>query len=128
MRQALAPQEIALAVFGAVAGLALLVLAGQGLAGLLSRAAAGALPTARAVGATRAQSALAVALPGLVAVAAAVALAVAGAFALSPLAPVGPVRRFDPSRGFHADPLALGAGAVAMAVLLAGCSRLPPGG
>jgi hypothetical protein len=120
VRQALAPQEIALAVFGAVAGLALLVLAGQGLAGLLSRAAAGAVPTARAVGATRAQAALAVALPGLVAVAGAVALAVAGAFALSPLAPVGPVRRFDPSRGFHADPLVLGAGAVAMALLLAG--------
>jgi putative ABC transport system permease protein len=124
VRQALAPQEIALALFGAVAGLALLVLAGQGLAGLLSRAAAGAVPTARAVGATRAQAALAVALPGLVAVAGAVALAVAGAFALSPLAPVGPVRRFDPSRGFHADPLVLGAGPVAMAVLLAGVLAL----
>jgi ABC-type lipoprotein release transport system permease subunit len=37
VRQALAPQEIALAVFGAVAGLALLVLAGQGMTQLLSR-------------------------------------------------------------------------------------------
>ena len=118
VRQALAPQVIALAVFGAVAGLALLVLAGQGMTQLLGRSAP-AMPAARAVGATRAQAALAVALPGLIAVAGAVAVAVAVAFALSPLAPVGPVRRFDPSRGFHADPLVLGAGAALMAVILA---------
>jgi hypothetical protein len=47
-------------------------------------------------------------------------LAVAGAIALSPLAPVGPVRRFDPSRGMAADPLVLGAGAGACVVLLLG--------
>jgi ABC-type lipoprotein release transport system permease subunit len=123
VRQALAPQEIALAVFGAVAGLALLVLAGQGMTQLLSRPAA-ALPAARAMGATRGQTGLAVALPGLAALAGAVVAAVAGAYALSPLAPVGPVRRFDPARGFHADPLVLGAGGAALAVLLAGVLAL----
>ena len=48
------------------------------------------------------------------------ALAVAGAYAVSPLAPVGPVHRFDPARGFNADPLVLaGGGAVLALVLLA---------
>jgi ABC-type lipoprotein release transport system permease subunit len=117
VRQALAPQVIALALFGGVAGLALLVLAGQGMTQLLSRSAA-AIPAVRAMGASRRQAALAVALPGLAAVAGAVVLAVAGAVALSPLAPVGPVRRFDPSRGVHADPLVLGTGAAVMALIL----------
>jgi predicted lysophospholipase L1 biosynthesis ABC-type transport system permease subunit len=46
------------------------------------------------------------------------ALAVAGALALSPLAPVGPVARFDPDRGFRADWPVLGPGALLLAVLL----------
>ena len=33
----------------------------------------------------------------------------AGAVAVSPLAPVGPVRRYDPDRGISADALVLGA-------------------
>jgi FtsX-like permease family len=45
---------------------------------------------------------------------------VAGALALSPLAPVGPVRRFDPSRGIRADALVLGAGAAGGGVILLG--------
>ena len=48
------------------------------------------------------------------------ALAVAGAVAVSPLAPVGPVRAFDPARGFQADPLVLAGGAAVLAVLLLG--------
>jgi hypothetical protein len=48
-----------------------------------------------------------------------VILAVAGAVVVSPLAPVGPVRAFDPARGFEADPLVLaGGGAVLTALLL----------
>jgi FtsX-like permease family len=43
---------------------------------------------------------------------------VAGAVAISPLAPVGPVRAYDPVRGVQADGLVLGAGAVALLVLL----------
>jgi hypothetical protein len=45
------------------------------------------------------------------------ALAVAGAVAVSPLAPVGPVRAFDPARGFQADPPVLAGGGGALAVL-----------
>ena len=47
-------------------------------------------------------------------------LAVAGAVALSPLAPVGPVRRFDPDRGIQADWLVLGTGAALLAAALLG--------
>ncbi|HEY5987191.1 MAG TPA: FtsX-like permease family protein [Streptosporangiaceae bacterium] len=47
-------------------------------------------------------------------------LAAAGAVALSPLAPVGPVRRFDPVRGIRADGLVHGAGAFLLAVTLLG--------
>ena len=119
VRQAIAPEVIALTVFGAIAGIAMLVLAGQGLAQLVSRRAPdGAV--LRALGATRAQAALASGLPGLIPVLGGLALAVAGAVALSPLAPVGPVRRYDPSQGIAADPLVLGAGAAVCGALLLG--------
>jgi ABC-type lipoprotein release transport system permease subunit len=118
VRQAIRPQVVALTVFGAIAALAMLVLVGQGLMQLLSRSAPSVVAM-RAVGATRGQAALATAWPGIIAIAAGTVLAVAGAAALSPLAPVGPVRRFDPVRGMQADGLVLGAGAaVALAVLL----------
>jgi hypothetical protein len=74
----------------------------------------------RALGATRAQAALVAALPGVTAVLGGVALAVAGAVAVSPLAPVGPVRRFDPDRGIAADGLVLGAGAAILGLALLG--------
>jgi ABC-type lipoprotein release transport system permease subunit len=119
VRQAIAPQVVALTVFGAIAALAMLLLVGQGLMQLLSRSGAG-LPAMRAVGATRAQAAFATALPGIIAVGAGLTLAVAGAVALSPLAPVGPVRRYDPVRGMQADGLVLGAGAAVALVLLLG--------
>ena len=45
-------------------------------------------------------------------------LAVAGAIALSPLAPVGQVRQFDPVRGVQADGLVLGAGSALLAATL----------
>jgi len=119
VQRAIAPQVVALVVFGGIACLALAVLAAQGLAGLLSRAAGdGRVAAARAVGATRGQAAVAVALPGAAAAAGMVVLAVAGAVLLSPLAPVGPVRRYDPALGFAADPLVLGVGAAGLAMLL----------
>ena len=74
----------------------------------------------RALGATRAQAALAASLPGAFAVLGGVILAVAGAVALSPLAPVGPVRGFDPHRGIQVDGLVLGAGAALLAIVLLG--------
>jgi hypothetical protein len=123
VRDSIRPDVAALAIFGAIAALALLVLTGQGLTQLVSRSVA-AGGTARMLGATRAQAALATALPGAVAIAAGTALAVAGAVALSPLAPVGPVRRFDPARGVHADALVLGGGAAVAILLLTGLLAL----
>jgi hypothetical protein len=117
VQQAIEPQAVALALFGGLAALALLVLAGQGLAQLLNWSAP-SVPAMRAAGATRAHTALAISLDGAVAILGGVALAVAGAIAVSPLAPVGPVRAFDPDRGFHADPLVLAGGGGALIVLL----------
>ena len=112
VQQAIEPQAVALAIFGGLAALAVLVLTGQGLAQILNGHAAD-VPAFRAAGATRAQTALAVSLDGVVAVLGGMVLAVAGAVAVSPLAPVGPVRAFDPARGFQADPLVLAGGAAA---------------
>jgi hypothetical protein len=119
VQQAIAPQAIAVAIFGALAALAMLILVGQALTQMLSRSAA-QLPVLQAVGATRVQAAMAVGLEGAMVVMTAVVLSVAGAVAVSPLAPVGPVRQFDPARGVEADPLVLGGGAAAMVVVLLG--------
>jgi len=116
-QQAIEPQAIALAMLGGLAALAMLVLVGQGLAQLLSRSAAGAA-TLRAMGASRADAAVVAGAPGAAAALVAVLLSVGGAITLSPLAPVGPVRRFDPVRGVQADWLVLGAGGAALLVLL----------
>jgi hypothetical protein len=117
VQQAIGPQVVALAVFGAIAALAMLVLAGQGLAQLISRAARD-ISVLRALGGSRAQTVLAACLPGVAAVLGATILAVAGAIALSPLAPVGQVRQFDPARGVQADGLVLGAGSALLAAIL----------
>ena len=52
---------------------------------------------------TRVEVALAGGFEGAVAVLSASVLAIAGAVAFSPLAPVEPVRQFDPSRGVQFD-------------------------
>jgi FtsX-like permease family len=117
VQQAIRPQALALAIFGAIAGLAMLVLVGQGLARLISRAA-GDISVMRGLGATRAQVVLTTGLPGCSALTGSVILAVAGAIALSPLAPVGPIRQFDPDRGLQADAFVLGGGAAVLIVLL----------
>lgn len=116
-QQAIEPQAVALALLGGLIALALLVLGGQGLAQLLTRSA-GDGATWRAMGATRTETAMTLAVPGAFAVAGSVVLAVAGAFALSPLAPVGPVRVYDPQTGARADWLVLGGGAAAILLLL----------
>jgi hypothetical protein len=117
VQQAITPEAVALSVFGAIAALALLVLTGQGLAQLVSRSAPD-IAVLRALGVTRGQAGLAAALPGVIPVLGGVVLAVAAAVAVSPLAPVGPVRRYDPDRGFQADGLVLGAGAAVLTVAL----------
>lgn len=118
-QQAIEPQALALAVLGGLAALAILALTGQGLAQLLSRSAADA-PVLRAMGASPGEAASATAAWGATAVLGAVILSVAGAIAVSPLAPVGPVRRDDPARGVRADWLVLGLGGVILLALLAG--------
>ena len=119
VQQGIEPQAVALAVLGGLAALALLVLAGQAMAQLLDRSTPD-LAGLRAVGASRGQAALATGLAGAVAVLGGTALAVAGAITVSPLAPVGAVREFDPARGVQADPLVLaGGGCLLAAALLA---------
>ncbi len=123
VQDAIRPQAVALAVLGALSALALLVLVGQALAQLLDRSA-GQLATLRSLGETRPESAVAGALSGLTAVVGGMVLAVVGAVALSPLAPVEPVRQFDPARGFGFDvPILLGGG-VLLTVLLVGMLAL----
>jgi hypothetical protein len=117
-QQAIEQESVAVAALGALTALALLVLMAQGLAQLLSRSARDA-PVLRAIGAGRGAAAMAAAGPGVVAVLGAVLLSIAGAIAISPLAPVGPVRQYDPVRGVQADWLVLGAGGAALLVLLA---------
>ena len=119
MQQAIRPEAIALSVFAAVATAAMLVLVGQGLAQLVSRSAPD-IAVMRALGASRAHIALAVGLPGVIAVLGGTVLAVAGAIALSPLAPVGPVRRYDPDHGIHGDWAIVGPGAALFIVVLLG--------
>src|SRR5215472_16827244 len=86
------------------------------------------------MGASHAQAALASGLAGAVAILGGTALAVVGAIAVSPLAPVGAIREFDPARGVQADPLVLAGGGCLLAAtllallgLLAWRSVRPPG-
>ena len=119
VQQAIRPESIALIIFAVFATVATIVLAGQGLAQIISRSSAD-LAAVRALGATRGQATLAASLPGLLPVLGGAILGAAGAIALSPLAPVGPVRRFDPDRGIHADWLVLGIGTLLLVVILLG--------
>ena len=89
----------------------------QGLAQLLTRSATDA-PALRGMGASRAAAATTTAAWGAVAVAGAVLISVGGAIAASPLAPIGPVRLFDPVKGVQADWLVLGGGAAILLILL----------
>src|SRR6202050_5665975 len=117
VQQAIRPQALALAIFGGIAGLAMLVLVGQGLARLISQAG-GDISVMRGLGATRAQVTLTASLPACSAVVGSVILAMAGAIGASRLAPVGPIRQFDPDRGLQADALVLGGGSAVLIVLL----------
>ena len=58
--------------------------------------------------------------PGLISVLGGVTLAVVVAVAVPLLAPVGPVRRYDPDRGFSADAPPLAGGAAVLFVVLLG--------
>jgi hypothetical protein len=118
-QQGIEPEAVALGALGGLIALALLVLVGQGLAQMLSRSASD-VTILRAMGATRAETAMSLAAPGSLAIAAIAVLSVAGSIALSPLAPVGPVRIYDPQTGVRIDWVVLGFGALAILLLLGG--------
>jgi hypothetical protein len=116
VEQAIRPQADALALFAALAGLAVLVVIGQ----LLSRqliVGAADYPVLSALGAGRRQLFwLAVLRAGVVCTAGA-CVAVAIAVAASALMPIGPARLAEPDPGVQANLGALGLGLVAVAVL-----------
>jgi hypothetical protein len=118
--RAIRPESIALGVFGGIAALAALLIAGQ-VIGRQLRLGAGDLATLRALGASPAMT-VSDQLPGLLgAVAAGSLLAAALAVGLSPLAPIGLVRPVYPDPGIAFDWTVLGAG---LAVLIAGLSAV----
>jgi FtsX-like permease family len=111
--RAIRPESIALAVFGGIAAVAALVIAGQ-LIGRQLRLGADDLGTLRALGASPAMTA-GDGLPGiLAAVVAGSVLAAAVAVGLSPIAPLGSVRAVYPYLGVAFDWTVLGAGAGAL--------------
>lgn len=118
--RAIKPESIALGVFGAIAGLAALLIAGQ-VIGRQLRVRSDDLEVLRALGASPAMTMA----DGLVGVITAVVvgsfLAASAAAALSPLAPIGPTRPFYPSGGIAFDWAVLGAG---FAILVVGLSAI----
>jgi len=113
------PEAVALAVFGAIAGLSLLVIAGLMIARLVS-ARGDQTETLRALGADRLTLMADQLLGVLVALLAGVLLAEVVAVALSPLTPLGPVRPVYPHPGIAFDWTVLGWGfAVTLLLLVA---------
>ena len=111
------PESIALAVFGGIAGVAALVIAGLAISRQLQRGAAD-LRVLRSLGAGPAMTAA----DGLVGILFAVVLgsllAAGVAVALSPLAPIGPVRPVYPTPGFTIDWAVLGGGTLLLILAL----------
>ena len=107
--RAIKPLSVALAVFGCIAGLATLLIAAQ-VIGRQLRLTVNDIGALRALGATPAMTST----DGLVGVLGSVVvgsvLAFAVAVGLSPLAPLGPVRRVDPTPGINVDWAVLGLG------------------
>ena len=118
--RAIRPESIALGVFGGIAALAALLIAGQ-LIGRQLRLGAGDLGILRALGADPAMT-VGDGLPGILgAVVAGSLLAAVVAVVLSPLAPLGSVRAVYPQPGIATDWAVLGVGAaVLIGVLFAG--------
>ena len=116
--RAIEPTSIALAVFGGIAAVAALLIAGQ-VIGRQLRFGAGDLGTLRALGASPAVT-TGDGLPGVLgAIAAGALLACAVAVGLSPLAPLGSIRDVYPYQGVAFDWTVLGAGLALFTCLLA---------
>ena len=111
------PQSIALGVFGAIAALAALLIAGQAI-GRQLRFGSGDLAALRALGASPGMTLL----EGLIGVVGAIVagslLAAIVAISLSPLSPLGPVRAVYPWRGVAFDWTVLGLGMAALITVL----------
>jgi len=104
-------------VFGALGALATLLLFAQALSRRMWNESR-TVPTVRALGMTNAQIGYVSALTALPVALIGAALAVVGAVALSPALPIGVSRRADLDVGVHADWPVLGAGAVAIVVIV----------
>jgi len=112
-QQSIKPEAIALGAFGAISGLAALLIVGQVIGRVLRRGATQAR-TLRALGADRTMT-QSDALVGLsISVLLGALLAVAVAVALSPLMPIGPVRPVYPFPGISFDWTVLGLGLLAL--------------
>ena len=108
-QQAIEPEAIALAVFGGIAGLSVILIAGL-MIGRMTRAESEETSIVRAFGANR-LTLISDQLFGVVAALFVGSLAaVAVAYVLSPLAPLGPVRPVYPTAGLAFDWRALGFG------------------
>src|ERR1700733_1837597 len=120
-QRAIAPTSIALAVFGGIAALAALIIAGQVIGRQLRRDPAD-LTTMRALGAGPAAT-TADGMPGvLAAIAGGALLAAAVAVALSPLAPLGAIRPVYPTSGVAFDWTVLGCGAAVIIAVMSGAA------
>jgi len=118
VERAIKPEAIALGVFGAIAGLAALLIAGQAI-GRGLQANSGDLDVMRALGADPGTTIGDSLLGTLGAVFLGSILAVGVAIGLSPLSPIGPVRQVDPSPGVAFDWTVLALGFVGLVVFLA---------
>ncbi|TVZ05470.1 ABC transporter permease [Trebonia kvetii] len=120
-QRAIAPTSIALAVFGGIAALAALIIAGQVIGRQLRRDTAD-LATMRALGAGPAVT-TADGMPGvLAAIALGALLAAAVAVALSPLAPLGAIRVVYPTPGVALDWITLGGGIAVIIAIMSGAA------
>ena len=118
-QRAIAPTSIALAVFGGIAALAALIIAGQVIGRQLRRDPAD-LAAMRSLGAGPAVT-TADGMPGvLAAIALGALLAAAVAVALSPLAPLGAIRAVYPTPGVAFDWAVLGCGIAVIIAVLSG--------
>ena len=117
VNRSLEPESISLGVFGLIAGLAALIIAGGLIARGLQRESED-IDVLRALGGSPSTSALASVIGPLSSVVVGSGLAVLVAIALSPLSPLGPVRAVYPNGGFAFDGFALGYGALLLLVLL----------
>ena len=116
-QQVITPVAVALAVFGVLAGLATLLIAGL-VIGRVVRVEVEESSTLRALGTRPLSRVIDVLSAPALSVGAGVLVSIAVAVALSPLTPIGPARPVFPGRGLAFDPLVLCAGALFVIAVL----------